>query len=339
MNVSKVIQIFGFHILALAAGLVLAQPSSAACINGVPCITPKTVNDPLNANDGPNITGENKAKSENPSCDADFMNQIYAKSFAEAQRENIINQVLVRKPDSILEYTCFDMLAGQAAAHAGPLFSESTEWSNAAISNVGDINGQVYESFIINVNMSPDRLDNSLRNLVSGALNTYIQSNFNHDFLGGVLRNFNSNIDGNVKTSGYSCQFMNNVFFMAKCGNANTDVTFDPLSWYVTNDPRLRPEGSACSAGTGISQAVLDVAGNKNFAYVNFDAANPTYLDRQGGGACGAPIPTGVASVKAEKTVDRPIGNVTLGLTTIYQNKICSNPGCYYDPDDDSCKR
>jgi hypothetical protein len=338
MNVGKVIQIFGFHILALAAGLVLAQPSSAACINGVPCVTPKTVNDPLNANDGPNITGENKAKSENPSCDADFMNQIYAKSFAEAQRENIINQVLVRKPDSILEYTCFDMLAGQAAAHAGPLFSESTEWSNISVSTGTTIDSRDYPTVILSVNMGPDRLDNSLRNLVSGALNTYIQRNFSHSFLGGVL-GINSDIVDNIRTGGYSCQFMNNVFFMAKCGNANTDVTFDPLSWYASNDPRQRPENTACTAGTGISQGILDVATNKNFAYVNFDVVNPTYLDRQGGGACGAPIPTGVASVKAEKTVDRPIGNVTLGLTTIYQNKICSNPGCYYDPSSDSCRR
>lgn len=324
-----------------AALLFSAGPAMAQCISGIPCLSPKTPNDPNNPADGPNIVGPNRTKSDHPACDADFMNQIYAKSFVEAQRENIINQVLVRKPDSILEYTCFDMLAGQVAAHAGPVFSESFEWFNVPVETGTTIDYVPYPFVILNVFMGGAYLDSSIQNLVTSALYTYVQGNFSHSFLGGVLGagGLNSSISGAVNTGGYSCQFMNNVYTLAKCSNANTDTTFESLAWYAVNDPRQLPPGSACSAGTGVSLALLEVAENRNKIYAGMDLADTTYLDRLRGGACGTPVPTGITTVKAEKIVDRPIGNVTLGLTTIYENKICTNPGCYYDSTSNTCRR
>ena len=41
-------------------------------------------------------------KSDNDaSCDANFMNQIYAKGFLEAEREVVISNSLIMKPDSV----------------------------------------------------------------------------------------------------------------------------------------------------------------------------------------------------------------------------------------------
>ncbi len=94
--------------------------SRGDCSPGIPCVVAKG-------------SGQNAPKTANPTCDADFMNQIYARAFLEAERENIINETVIRKPDSILEYSCFDDFVSRAADHAGPLFTETDEFEDKLI--------------------------------------------------------------------------------------------------------------------------------------------------------------------------------------------------------------
>ncbi|GJL84495.1 MAG: hypothetical protein DHS20C02_02700 [Micavibrio sp.] len=61
------------------------------------------------------------------------MNQIYAKAYLEAERENIINETIFRKPDSVLEYSCFDKFVSITAIHGGPLFTETDRFTDLEI--------------------------------------------------------------------------------------------------------------------------------------------------------------------------------------------------------------
>ncbi|MCD8497861.1 MAG: hypothetical protein LRZ85_07145 [Alphaproteobacteria bacterium] len=98
---------------ALLAG---ASPLMAqTCTPGIPCTT--------YAPD----KGANNTKTDSKTCDGDVMNQIHARAFMEAQRENIVNQLSIRKPDSILSYTCYDQYLAVAAKNAPPIFSEAED--------------------------------------------------------------------------------------------------------------------------------------------------------------------------------------------------------------------
>lgn len=119
-------------LLASPAALAQVTIPATPCLPGLPCDVPLTPNNPTNPNDGPKI-GPNKSKSSSDACDADFMNQIHARAFLEAQREEIINQVTIRKPDSVLEYTCFDQAVRDTAKYAGPIFSESERWKDIRV--------------------------------------------------------------------------------------------------------------------------------------------------------------------------------------------------------------
>lgn len=112
--------------------------SAAPCLPGLPCVTPLTPNAANVPTDGPNKSGASNAnKSESEACDADFMNQIYGRAFLEASRETMMTSIIIRKPDSVLEYTCFDQAAKAAADYGGPRFSESTRWQNVNVPNLG----------------------------------------------------------------------------------------------------------------------------------------------------------------------------------------------------------
>lgn len=112
--------------------------SSGSCLPGLPCVTALTPDAANVDTDGPNRAGApNANKSESEACDADFMNQIYARAFLEASRETMMTSIIIRKPDSVLEYTCYDQAAKKAADYAGPRFSESTRWQNVNVPNLG----------------------------------------------------------------------------------------------------------------------------------------------------------------------------------------------------------
>ncbi|MGB4106970.1 MAG: hypothetical protein WBK55_04155 [Alphaproteobacteria bacterium] len=130
-------------ILCLAAG---ANTARAECLPGVPCIVGATPNHPLIYGDGPTSPGapnQNKATgggtclpgspASGCTCDADFMNQIYARAWLEGQRDVIKSEVLIRKPDSILEYTCFNQFNDLAVTRAAPLFSETERWTGGGL--------------------------------------------------------------------------------------------------------------------------------------------------------------------------------------------------------------
>lgn len=98
----------------------LATPVLAQCINGLPCL-PK--DDTTTRAEPDDASPANISKNPSATCDADFMNQIYARAYIEAEREVVMASVAIKKPDSVLEYTCFDQLAYQGFRDAKTIFS------------------------------------------------------------------------------------------------------------------------------------------------------------------------------------------------------------------------
>jgi hypothetical protein len=114
-------------------------------------------------------------------CDPEYMDALESRAWLEAQREIAQNQNLIAKPDSVLEYTCFNKFLEHAArgfSVDGVLrpFSETNNWNGPPAGfNVHDDAGE---------NVS---LDITLDQVVRRAMASYLRGNFAHRFIGDRL--------------------------------------------------------------------------------------------------------------------------------------------------------
>ena len=146
-------------------------------------------------------------------CDANYFESLKSRAWLEAQREITQNQNLIFKPDSVLEYTCFDRYLNELAQHAEDMFSEySGKWG---------------------VILPKDSMDKALDSLIGDPLFNYINANFEqpgYDLLGGRLNAGGSDdapqakpnegqdhAPGEIRGGSYSCDIMNQVWMQAKC--------------------------------------------------------------------------------------------------------------------------
>ena len=211
-NLKSHTKTFGIKAMLCLFACLISFEASAACIAGLPCITPKTINDSFDPSDGPNITGENAGKSTSGACDADFMNQIYSRALIEAERENVTGQTVIRKPDSVLEYTCFDQIVSRTAKSVGSFFSETI--------------------------LGNTSLDNALEILVLDSLKKYVDSCFKQDFLGGSADGQNNSISASIGSGNYDCLFMNSMYYLSKCRDFAVDDLFMSFEELAVRDPR-----------------------------------------------------------------------------------------------------
>lgn len=237
-------------------------------------------------------------------CDVTYFNSLKARAWLESQREITQNQNLIFKPDSVLEYTCFDKYLSELAGDATSLFSENSRWSPPT--------------------PSPTRMDNALRSVVGNALTQYINGNFNHNFLNG--RSSLNYTPGNISSStGYSCDRMNEVWKVAKCLNFIADPATDGFYTFAEYagiaDRRRLPTacGNVPEWTTNISTATGPAT------LWPKDPVN-SFLGDLDPGNCGSatnpirPIATGVMVRRPKQTPAQ------------YEEKICAAPGCYYVP-------
>jgi hypothetical protein len=271
-----------------------------------------------------------KAQVETP-CDPQFMQAMEARAWLEAQREITQNQNLISKPDSVLEYTCFNQFLNTAAknfslAGLSRQFSETGAWETEGFTTT--------------------TTDDALTQVVGLALISYLQRNFPdpQPFLGGRLtinpdRGWNGTVDGG---SAYNCNVMARVWEAAKCQNFDTRTGtpgndgFRDFLWYSANDPRNLPSAlTQCQAPADVYAIALADAFNGNQAMFVLPAAsdtNPdgapylkddvkTYFNLILPDACAAAIPTGVK-------IRRGSGNTTNPGTATSDDMICPNPGC-----------
>lgn len=255
------------------------------------------------------------------SCDPQYMDALESRAYLEAQREIAMNQNLIAKPDSVLEYTCFDKIMGTMARASGDRgnFSESDRW--------GEIPDHGATS-----------LDSAFDQVVTSALISYINTNYSHTFLGGrSTENYTpQNVNGNA--GAYSCDRMLAVWNAARCMNFlnQTQDGFHDFQYLTSNDPRRLP--TVCP-NNGITATWINRAFNNQATRYVLDPENPmdgtdytndpmvTYLDRIN--------PVGVAPANSCASQGIPTGVVVFrqGFTPEYYiEKVCPNPGCYYVP-------
>ncbi len=253
------------------------------------------------------------------------MNQLYARAWLEADREMKAANIAIRKPDSVLEYSCFNKQLDIVAHRIAPIFSESHAFTNKTFT-YSSLETGTYTTF-----MGDDKLDNSLEKLVLSSLKEYRNNNFVHDFLGGSLAGENSPPVSKIGDNSYNCDVMNTVSVAAQCANFGTDNQFFSFSDLAQLDPRVFP----AECNNPVDSGKVDLASNKDFAYVNFDLFDDYTKLLGTGAACAPAIPTGVTVFQytPQRDIEAPPGREE----TTYPDHVCSNPGCYYDPGSGSC--
>lgn len=348
MNILETVRAYP-KIIALGCALVIsfsvdsahagsACGGAAGSLEGLPCETAPS--DLTNPSAGPNAL-----KTTSEMCDANFMNQIYAKAFLEAEREVVVANTAILRPDSVLEYACPDQNMALVAEDAGPIFSESDRWDPDNIDVVGD-------TVNISVFMGDTRLDSHIENMTLSTMVTYANSQFPHDFLGGAASGDDHNLSGSVSGVAGTCDHMFNIQFIAKCEDHGLNPPFLAFESFFSTpaleamDPRALP--NVCPATHQITTALIDVAKNVDWTFSPIDQIDPLHnivRDADYSASCenSDPIPTGIIVYYKDLGQD-PAGNPVVNAQYEYEDKFCSNPGCHFDhqgnasPGDDTCE-
>ncbi len=229
------------------------------------------------------------------SCDSDVLAGMNGRAWMEAQREISENKDLIFKPDSVLEYTCFNRLVG--AFNAG------------------------------------GELPAALTSMIGTPLTSYLNSNFGEnpnplDARVGAIGDFNAR--GGIQND-YSCNVMNAVWHEAKCYDFAPRIDppegFGDFSQYTDAnslaDPRIRCVVDGARFGSNDSATRSwreegDWATNAAEIYIDSLQALDT-VD------CMEPVGTGVMV-----QLKRASGSSSAPLP--YEEGVCIVPGCYYTP-------
>jgi len=260
---------------ALVSGLFLgtklahALCSSATsctdlCSPGIPCTGYDLYTD-FNAGHDPNLNGPKTGKApvdySESTCDGNFMNQIYSKAYMEGTRQVIMSEQIIHKPDSVMEYTCFQGYVNKAASIESQ-FSYTSRWDTGYTQDLEtDSDTKEIKLTAATRVYRKDFNDNDIRcnatdmadgdecvNDLSGALNyivsdtlgSYLGGSFSHKYLGEALT---------IDTSGApaGCADMATVWSIAKCLDFSEDDRFRTFESLIYADPRSIPQ--ECSPG------------------------------------------------------------------------------------------
>ena len=250
-------------------------------------------------------------RAQATACDPQFMDAIDARGFVEAARENVQNQNLIFKPDSVFEYSCFRDHVPPTSLYADYLFRMS-----------------------------------SITGPTTDPIGQYLTQNFADEYLNSRYTAPNPALP--APPAGM-CNAIASLWEVSRCMNfynrEDLEGFFD-LTYYTSGEPRQLPTSlAACPAPayTGLNMA-LDIAYNGRVPIwtmgpylrdgVDYIAdpvnifiragANTTGIDMYTSGECGTPIPTGMIVTD----FNSPLG------TTAFNEKVCSNPACVYMPSD-----
>jgi hypothetical protein len=270
-------------------------------------------------------------------CDPEHWDSLKYRAWTEAEREVMQNQNLIYKPDSVLEYTCFNRFADLLASQAIDLFSETQKWG---------------------LILPDDSMDKALQSLVGKAVQNWIcfnyenkegyhnngaiatdcpvkNGNLRYDLLGGRI----SGLDyepAEISGGDYSCMIMENIWLKAKCKNfvdvPDEDGFFTLKEYTEKDDVRFLPdrcEGIQERFAKNLEGAVDDDPfDNKDTTKWNEDDTI-TYIKRFDPGNCNKRDNSG-------KLISPPIDTGLLVRRNPepreYYEKICVAPGCYYEP-------
>ena len=270
------------------------------------------------------ISSQASAQFAASPCDPKYYESLEARAWLEAQREITQNQNLIFKPDSVLEYTCFDKQLREVAAHAEQMFSETQRW----------------EEILPNTSM-----DTALQNLVSASIVAYDQANFAGSLLGGRVSVDGWGSAGKPKSATgptyapeatiaaaqpYACDVMQAVWMKAKCMDfihaSGEDGFFTFADYRASPDKRFLP--SRCST-TPLAQWATDIDKSTGNAtpWKNDDVE--TYLNKV--------FPPSGCGIKGDKKGTRIktgmiVQTSDTALPEFYNEHACLVPGCHWAP-------
>lgn len=294
-------------------------------------------------------------------CDTQYWRQMSARAWMEAEREIMMNQNLIFKPDSVLEYTCFDRMARLTAHKGGDIFTHTTYFGQPIIPKTAE-----------------QGLPKSMNNVVYAVLEPYIQGNFSHDFLGGRAQKLESdNKDSQIEPplnplqGNYVCNSMANVWKAAKCANFVDNAAFEQTDGFYPfetlqgygdtpdvagyNDPQITDVRRFPTACTNAS--VNTPSGSQNVISGDYFGPAGTWdtqirlSNNMDGGAELYPFkeplkeiyqdvfertaPYGTPGGAGNSTVFCANPPIQTGITiysgsTSYPDGVCTNPGCAY---------
>ncbi len=293
-------------------------------------------------------------------CDPEYMDALEARAYMEAQREVSQNQNYILKPDSVLEYTCFDWFlahfsedqnwGGSCAAYP---FSDSCRWGSVFMQPAYSIWG-------------------SVNGVVVSALKAYLTGQFdypnryylygrdpNDRYYSGSGTSLPSTINKPTTPTSYGCTEMETVWLYAHCYNFAQEADHDAFyqfDWYKANDPRINnptktPDwaGNTCTVATPYSSndAIIEAFnGAANDAKYDLTTENPwsssgmtdtntyladpvvTHLDLIL--PVGGPNPPAPTACNSVQPIPTGVCVVRAGWNQVYEDAVCPNPGCYY---------
>jgi hypothetical protein len=285
-------------------------------------------------------------------CDTQYWKQMSARAWMEAEREIMMNQNLIFKPDSVLEYTCFDRMARLTAHKGGDTFTHTTYFGQPIIQKTDE-----------------QGLPKSINKVVYAVLEPYIQGNYSHDFLGGraqrlSIDNKDSQIEPplNPLDGDYVCNYMANVWKAAKCANFVDNAAFEQTDGFYPfegikghngtpdvkgydeiQETRIWPTNLSCApqAGPGGGQNVAQDMGPAG----SWEAQIRLSANIAGGGELypfKEPLkevyqdvfkriaPQGEEGVDCSDQPPIATGITVYDGSSNYKDGVCTNPGCAY---------
>ncbi len=248
-------------------------------------------------------------------CDPEYYQSLRSRAWLEAQREITQNQNLIVKPDSVLEYTCFDQFMSILAYEAFNMFSETPRWG---------------------IVLPPNSMDIALQNLVGTALGSYLAANFSHMFRGHrslVLDYLPRPVSG-IPGTAYLCTSMRDVWLESKCTDfiedPGTDGFYTFENYRDTPDKRTRPD-PCFNPGLPARWAIEFNTATVN-PFTPWEEDNQAVFFGLLAGCDGGTLQleTGVIVQRSKQEPRR------------YREKVCAPPGCRYVPsgmNSGSCQR
>jgi hypothetical protein len=207
-------------------------------------------------------------------CNPAILQQMDAKAVQNTMQEAVQNQSFVIRPDSVLEYSCFERTVPPVGIVHAPVFSENTYW------------GMIHDA------LHTDRI---LEQVVMVPLRAYLPSQFPNTYLA-------------VRSTRRGCDQMARVWHEAKCRNFQTvsgEGYFSFDQYPLIADPRINPTASCAKPNWGVYNAAARTgtweAGFKSELQTTFTNVTNTLRP----GACGAPVYLQV-QVKLENTTPYP---------------------------------
>ncbi len=183
----------------------------------------------------PNSAKANIAEIAPQPCDPGFFKQMTARAWLESEREIMQNQNLIFKPDSVLEYTCFDRFANITAWAGGNVFTHSKYFGKPLIPR------------------GPLGLETILQKIIYNTLKTYRDNNFSHSLLGGRGEFMGLDLAPGTEffpittPLAYSCSHMHRVWKTSKCANFIHNAEFKDNAGFYPFESIECPKGATAA--------------------------------------------------------------------------------------------